>query len=78
MSVLAELERWGLVLRRRDGGPPHASEAPGHSRPRLPGWGAKPSAAVLARYAPPEAPPPDPADRHLRARGAAPLGAAPP
>ena len=39
VSVLAELERWGLVLRRRDGGLPHASEAPGHSRPRLTGCG---------------------------------------
>ncbi len=39
VSVLAELERWGLVLRRREGGLPHASEAPGHSRPRLTGCG---------------------------------------
>ncbi|MCH2267893.1 FAD-binding protein [Candidatus Thalassarchaeum betae] len=39
VSVLAELERWGLVLRRRDGGLPHASEAPGHSRARLTGCG---------------------------------------
>ena len=39
VSTLAELERWGLVLRRRDGGLPHTSEAPGHSRPRLTGCG---------------------------------------
>ncbi len=39
VSVLAELERWGLVLRRREGGLPHTSEAPGHSRPRLTGCG---------------------------------------
>jgi len=39
VSVLAELERWGLVLRRREGGLPYASEAPGHSRPRLTGCG---------------------------------------
>ena len=38
-STLAELERWGLVLRRSDGGLPHTSEAPGHSRPRLTGCG---------------------------------------
>jgi len=39
VSTLAELERWGLVLRRREGGLPHTSEAPGHSRPRLTGCG---------------------------------------
>ena len=39
VSVLAELERWGLVLRRREGGLPHTSEAPGHSRARLTGCG---------------------------------------
>ena len=39
VSVIAELERWGLVLRRREGGLPHTSEAPGHSRARLTGCG---------------------------------------
>ena len=39
VSTLAELERWGLVLRRRPGGLPHASSAPGHSVPRLTGCG---------------------------------------
>ena len=39
VSVLAELERWGLVLRRREGGLPHTSEVPGHSSPRLTGCG---------------------------------------
>ena len=38
-SVIAELERWGLVLRRREGGLPHTSEAPGHSKARLTGCG---------------------------------------
>ena len=31
LSVLAELERWGLVLRRREGGLPHAAQVAGHS-----------------------------------------------
>ena len=39
VSTLAELERWGLVLRRTDAGLPHASEAPGHTRPRMTGCG---------------------------------------
>ncbi len=32
---LAEMERWGLVLRRDDNGLPMLSDAPGHSHPRL-------------------------------------------
>ena len=39
VSTLAELEKWGLVLRRTDAGLPHASEAPGHTRPRMTGCG---------------------------------------
>tara|TARA_B100001123_G_scaffold29282_1_gene30948 strand:+ start:1701 stop:3140 length:1440 start_codon:yes stop_codon:yes gene_type:complete len=39
VSTLAELERWGLVLRRREGGLPYASKAPGHSVARLTGCG---------------------------------------
>ncbi len=39
VAVLAQLERWGLVLRRRSGGLPHAAEAAGHSMPRLTGCG---------------------------------------
>ncbi len=39
VSTLAELERWGLNLRRREGGLPHASPAPGHQVPRLTGCG---------------------------------------
>ena len=39
VSTLAELERWGLVLRRTDAGLPHASDAPGHTRPRMTGCG---------------------------------------
>ena len=39
VSTLAELERWGLTLRRREGGLPHASPAPGHQVPRLTGCG---------------------------------------
>jgi len=39
VPTLAELERWGLVLRRREGGIPHASSAPGHSVARLTGCG---------------------------------------
>ena len=39
VATLAELERWGLVLRRREGGLPHASSAPGHQTPRLTGCG---------------------------------------
>ena len=39
VETLAELERWGLALRRREGGLPHASAAPGHKTPRLTGCG---------------------------------------
>ena len=39
LSVLAELERWGLVLRRREGGLPHATQVAGHSMPRMTGCG---------------------------------------
>ena len=39
VSTLAELERWGLVLRRRKGGLPHASNAPWHNSARLTGCG---------------------------------------
>jgi len=39
VSTLTELERWGLVLRRREGGLPHAAQAPGHSVARLTGCG---------------------------------------
>ena len=39
VPTLAELERWGLALRRREGGLPHAAPAPGHQVPRLTGCG---------------------------------------
>ena len=39
VSTLAELEKWGLILRRTDAGLPHASETPGHTRPRMTGCG---------------------------------------
>ena len=39
VTTLAELERWGLVLRRTDAGLPHASMAPGHTKPRMTGCG---------------------------------------
>ena len=39
VNTLAELERWGLVLRRREGGLPFASKAPGHKSARLTGCG---------------------------------------
>ncbi len=39
VPTLAELERWGLVLRRREGGLPHTVRAPGHSVARLAGCG---------------------------------------
>ena len=39
VSTLAELERWGLVLRRTEAGLPYASEAPGHTKPRITGCG---------------------------------------
>ena len=38
-SILAELERWGLVLRRREGGLPHTAQIAGHSMPRMTGCG---------------------------------------
>ena len=39
VNTLAELERWGLVLRRREGGLPHASPMPGHTTDRVTGCG---------------------------------------
>ena len=39
INVLAELENWGLVIQRRDGGLPFASSGYGHSRSRLVGCG---------------------------------------
>ena len=39
INVLAQLENWGLVLQRRDGGLPFASIGYGHKRPRLVGCG---------------------------------------
>ncbi len=39
VNTLAELERWGLVLRRREGGLPHASPMPGHTTARVTGCG---------------------------------------
>ena len=39
VDVLAQLENWGLVLQRRDGGLPFASAGNGHTRPRLVGCG---------------------------------------
>ena len=39
VKVVAELERWGLVFRRRDGGLPHASKVHGHTMPRMTGCG---------------------------------------
>ena len=39
IGVLAQLENWGLVLQRRDGGLPFASTGNGHTRPRLVGCG---------------------------------------
>ena len=39
VAILAELERWGLVLRRDDSELPHLSEVEGHSVPRLAGCG---------------------------------------
>ena len=39
VATLAELERWGLVLRTREGGLPHAYSAPGHSVDRMTGCG---------------------------------------
>ncbi|MAB36419.1 MAG: hypothetical protein CL975_03740 [Euryarchaeota archaeon] len=39
VPTLAELERWGLTLRRREGGLPHTAPAPGHKVPRLTGCG---------------------------------------
>jgi len=39
VKVVAELERWGLVFRRRDGGLPHVSQVHGHAMPRMTGCG---------------------------------------
>jgi len=39
VQTLVELERWGLVLRRRKGGLPHTSIVPGHKVARLTGCG---------------------------------------
>ena len=39
VGVLAELEKWGLVLRRREGGLPHATQVAGHNMPRMTGSG---------------------------------------
>ena len=39
VAALAELERWGLVLRRSSDGLPHLSLLPGHSYPRVAGCG---------------------------------------
>ena len=39
VTTLAELERWGLVLRREDSELPHLSDVEGHSVPRLAGCG---------------------------------------
>jgi len=39
VGSLAELERWGLVLRRSSDGSPHLSQLPGHSVPRVAGCG---------------------------------------
>ena len=39
IRVLGQLENWGLVLQRREGGLPLASSGQGHSRPRLVGCG---------------------------------------
>ena len=39
VSIVAELERWGLIFRRDDEGLPHRSSAPGHSKARLTGTG---------------------------------------
>ena len=39
VEILAELERWGLVLRRSADGLPHSSKLPGHSVARVSGCG---------------------------------------
>tara|TARA_B100001113_G_scaffold77978_1_gene61131 strand:+ start:17840 stop:19285 length:1446 start_codon:yes stop_codon:yes gene_type:complete len=39
VSIVAELERWGLIFRRDDDGLPHRSWAPGHNKARLTGSG---------------------------------------
>ena len=39
VSIVAELERWGLVFRRDEEGLPYRSNAPGHSKARLTGCG---------------------------------------
>lgn len=39
VSIVSELERWGLVFRRDEEGLPHRSNSPGHSKARLTGCG---------------------------------------
>jgi len=39
VSMVAELERWGLIFRRDEEGLPYRSRAPGHSKARLTGSG---------------------------------------
>ncbi len=39
VNVVAELEKWGLVFRRREGGLPHTSQVHGHTMPRMTGCG---------------------------------------
>lgn len=39
VDIVAELEQWGMIFRRDDGGMPHLSEAPGHTSSRLSGAG---------------------------------------
>ena len=39
VSIIAELERWGLVFRRDEEGLPYRSSVPGHSKARLTGCG---------------------------------------
>lgn len=39
VEILSELERWGMILRRDNGGMPHLSSVPGHAAPRLSGAG---------------------------------------
>ncbi len=39
VSIISQLERWGLVFRRDREGMPHTSKVPGHSKPRLTGCG---------------------------------------
>ena len=46
VGALAELERWGLVLRRSSSGLPQTTPAPGHSQPRLTGCGDSTNSSV--------------------------------